>query len=84
MVATAVIMKRGARWTGQILISMFHLLHMVHMPHMVHGFSKSIDFSRRLCQTVHPFSRNTIKVPTNERKKTTKNEIIAKSGPKVA
>ena len=30
-------MERGARWTGQISIFMFHLVHMVHMIHMVHA-----------------------------------------------
>ena len=48
---------------------MFHLAHMVHMIHIVHGFSKSIDFTSKLCQQVHHFSRNIIKVPTNEREK---------------
>ena len=37
MVATAVIMKRGARWTGQISIFMFHLVDMIHIVHIVHA-----------------------------------------------
>ena len=81
MVATAVIMKRGARWTGQILISMFHFVHIVHM---VHGFSKSTDLNCKLCGKVHHFSRKPNEKSISEREKTTKNEKIAKSDQKVA
>ena len=34
---TAVIMERGARWTGQISIFMFHFVDIVHIVHMVHA-----------------------------------------------
>ena len=74
-------MKRGARWTGQISISMFHF---VHSAHSAHGFSKSIDFSRRLCGKVHHFSRKPNERSISGREKTTKNEKIAKSDQKVA
>ena len=77
-------MKRGARWTGQILISMFHLVHMLHMVHMVHGFSKSTVFTSNLCGKVHHFSRKPNEKSISEREKTTKNEKIAKSDQKVA
>ena len=84
MVATAIIMKRGARWTGQILISMFHLALMAAMVAMVDGFSKSIDLNCKLCGKVHHFSRKPNEKSISEREKTTKNEKIAKSDQKVA
>ena len=84
LVATAVIMKRGARWTGQILISMFHFALIVHSAHMVHGFSKSTDLNCKLCGKVHHFSRKPNEKSISEREKTTKNEKIAKSDQKVA
>ena len=30
-------MERGARWTGQISIFMFHFVHMIHIVHMIHA-----------------------------------------------
>ena len=46
--------------------------------------SRIKDTSRKLVRTLTHFSRNPIKVPTQEREKTTKNEKIAKSDQKVA
>ena len=80
-VINTVIMKRGARWTGQILISMFHLLHIVHI---VHGFSKSIVFTSNVCGKVHQFSRKLNGKSIQEREKTAKHEKNAKSDQKVA
>ena len=69
-------MERGARWTGQISIFMFHLVHMVAMIHIVHAVPRIPPVHRGVLWKITSKKRFMGASKGKIDKKTTKNNKI--------